>query len=321
MPVRSNYKLKKLDVINPFFKNFGKKIIAVIISILLWIVANLEFDIEKNFYVPVKYTNLSEGLLVTNNPPKEVSFRVKGPRSELSTLTSSNSLITIDLSGFNTGVSNIQVQTDIMNLPREIDVISVSPSQISLDIDKLITKNVKINPVLDEPDKGYVIATEPKLSPTNVEIKGPEKYIKNYATIDTNPISLKGEKSNFSIEVPIQLPSSLVSIEGSNLVKVTVDLKEENLEKEFNNLNISFKNFNGLDYKTLDKTKAMLIFDGPYSLINDLNSNDIEVYVDAKDLINDNRGNHKLRVRVDYPNPNDLNLNKLSPEIIEIKIN
>ncbi|MGI9533396.1 MAG: CdaR family protein, partial [Thermodesulfobacteriota bacterium] len=161
----------------------------------------------------------------------------------------------------------------------------------------------------------------PKLSPTNVKIKGPEKYIKNYIAIDTNPISLKGEKSKFSIEVPIQLPSSLISIEGSNLVKVTVDLKEENLEKEFNNLNISFKNFNGLDYKTLDKAKAILIFDGPYSLINELNSEDIEVYVDAKDLNSDDSGNHKLRVKVDYPNPNNLNLNKLSPETIEIKIN
>ena len=321
MPAKSNYKLKNMDVLNPFFKNFGKKMIAVIISILLWIVANLEFDIEKSFYVPVKYTNLSENLIVTNNPPQEVSFKVKGPRSELSTLTSSNSLITIDLASFKKGVSNIQVQTDIMNLPREIDVISVSPSEISLDIDKLITKNVKIHPILDSPDKGYVIEEEPKMSPTNVEIRGPEKYIKNYTAIDTSPISLKGEKSNFSIEVPIQLPSSLISIEGSNLVKVTVDLKEENLEKEFNNLNIAFKNFNGLDYKTLDKTKAVLIFDGPYSLINELNSNDIEVYVDAKDLNNDESGNHKLRVKVDYPNPNDLNLNKLSPQTIEIKLN
>ncbi|MGI9534848.1 MAG: CdaR family protein, partial [Thermodesulfobacteriota bacterium] len=162
MPVKSNYKLKNLDVINPFFKNFGKKIIAVIIAILLWIVANLEFDIEKSFYVPVNYSNLSERLIVTNNPPQEVSFKVKGPRSELSTLTSSNSLITIDLAGFSNGVSNIQVQTDIMNLPREIDVISVSPSEISLDIDKLITKDVKIHPILDPPDKGYVIEDEPK---------------------------------------------------------------------------------------------------------------------------------------------------------------
>jgi len=321
MPIKSNYKLKNLDVINPFFKNFGKKVIAVIISILLWIVANLEFDIEKSFYVPVKYTNLSESLIVTNNPPQKVSFKVKGPRSELSTLTNSNSLITIDLAGFNKGMSNIQVHSDIMNLPREIDVISVSPSEISLDIDNLITKNVRVHPILDPPDKGYVIDSESKLSPKNVVIKGPEKYIRNYSAIDTSPISLKGEKSSFSIEVPIQLPSSLISIEGSNLVKVTVDLKEENLEKEFNNLNISFKNFNGLDYKSLDKAKAMLIFDGPYTLINDLNSDDIDVYVDAKDLSNENSGNHKLRVRVDYPNPNNLNLNKLTPETIEIKIN
>ena len=49
--------------------------------------------------------------------------------------------------------------------------------------------------------------------------------------------------------------------------------------------------------------------------------NAIEVYVDAKDLENGGSGNHKLRVKVEYPNPDNLNLNKLSPETIEIKLN
>ena len=65
----------------------------------------------------------------------------------------------------------------------------------------------------------------------------------------------------------------------------------------------------------------MIIFDGPYSLINDLNSNDIDVYVDGKDINKDGTGKQRLRVKVDYPNPDNLNLNKLSPETIEIMIN
>ena len=97
--------------------------------------------------------------------------------------------------------------------------------------------------------------------------------------------------------------------------------KKKNLAKEFNNIDIIFKNFNGLNYTATKDTKVMIIFDGPYSIINNLNSNDIEVYVDARDIGSDNSGNHKLRVKVDYPNPDNLNLNKLSPETIEIKVN
>ena len=321
MAIKSNYKVKKMNSENPFFKNFGKKIIAVVIAILIWIVANLEFDIEKDFNVPVKYTNLNPELIIANNPPQKINFRIRGPRTELSTFTNSNSIINIDLSEFKKGVSNIKVQSDEMNLPREIDILTMSPSEITLDIDSLYTKNVPIIPVMDSLEAGFEIIGEPELSPANVEIKGPRKLLNNIKSIDTSTISLKDEKSQFSIEVPLQLPNNLVTIEGSKLVKVTIDLKEENLEKEFNNLNIVFKNFNDLDFIALDKTKAMIIFDGPYSLINDLSSNDIDVYVDAKDLSNDESGKHKLRVKVDYPNPNNLHLNKLSPEMIEIMIN
>ncbi len=139
-------------------------------------------------------------------------------------------------------------------------------------------------------------------------------------SIETRPISLEGEKSNFSIEVPLQLPNKLVTTKDDEQVKVSFDIQEENLAKEFNNIDIIFKNFNGLNYTATKDTKAMIIFDGPYSIINNLNSNDIEVYVDARDIGSDNSGNHKLRVKVDYPNPDNLNLNKLSPETIEIKV-
>lgn len=321
MPLKSNYGVKQLDVKNPFFNNFGKKTIAVVIAIMLWIVANLEFDIEKTYNIPVKYTNLNPELIITNNPPDEISYKIKGPRTELSTLISSTSVINVDLSQFTTGVSNIRVESDSMNLPKEVDITSVSPAEITIDLDKLISKKVQIEPVFEKLEKGYQIIGDLDYSPKSVEIQGPQEMLSKINSIETRPISLEGEKSNFSIEVPLQLPNKLVTAKSDDQIKVTFDIQEENLAKEFNNIDIIFKNFNGLDYTVTEEAKAMIIFDGPYSIINNLSSNDIDVYVDARDIASNNSGNHKLRVKVDYPNPDNLNLNKLSPETIEIKVN
>ena len=170
-------------------------------------------------------------------------------------------------------------------------------------------------------EKGYEILGEPEFSPKTVEINGPKQMLARISTIETKPINLEDEMSAFSIEVPLQPPSQLVKIADDKQVKVTFNIEEENLAKEFNNIDIIFKNFNGMDYTAVDQAKAMIVFDGPYSIINKLSSNDIEVYVDAKDLRSENTGSHKLRVKVDYPNPDNLNLNKLSPETIEIKVN
>ena len=321
MPLKSNYGVKQLNTPNPFFNNFGKKTIAVVIAIMLWIVANLEFDIEKTFNIPVKYTNLNPDLIITNNPPDEISYKIKGPRTELSTLISSTSVINVDLSQFTTGVSNIRVESDSMNLPKEVDITSVSPAEITIDLDKRISKKVNVEPVFEKLEKGFQIVGDLEYSPKTVKIEGPQQMLSNINSIETRPISLEGEKSEFSIEVPLQLPNKLITVAEDEQVKVSFNIQEENLAKEFNNVDIIFKNFNGLDYTASDNAKAMIIFDGPYSIINNLSSNDIEVYVDARDITEGNSGNHKLRVKVDYPDPDNLNLNKLSPETIEIKVN
>ena len=236
-------------------------------------------------------------------------------------MISSTSVINVDLSQFTTGVSNIRVESDSMNLPKEVDITSVSPAEITIDLDKLVAKKVNIEPVFEKLEKGFQIVGDLEYSPKTVEIIGPQQMLTKINTIETRPISLEGEKSEFSIEVPLQLPNKLVTVAEDEQVKVSFDIQEENLAKEFNNIDIIFKNFNGLDYTAAQDAKAMIIFDGPYSIINNLSSNDIEVYVDAKDISSDNSGNHKLRVQVDYPDPDNLNLNKLSPETIEIKLN
>lgn len=312
---------KKSDIVIPFIKNYGKMIIATVIATVLWVATNLEFDIEKTFSVPVRYTNLPLNLIITNNPPDKVNLTVKGPRYEIFSFDNLISPMSYDLSSFSKGMSSVQIRTEDISLPRRIKAISTSPSEISIEIDSLTTKTVKINPVLGKLNEGYIIEGVPKISPTRVKIKGPRKLIKQYETIDTRLISLEGEKSNFSIEVPLEPPSDLFSIESAKLVKINVNIKEENLKKEFNNLNVSFKNFETINYKASGQTIITLAFDGPYSHVNKLNSDDISVYVDANDLKNAEIGKHELPIRVDYPNSDSLNLSSVSPKIVEISIN
>ncbi len=133
---------------------------------------------------------------------------------------------------------------------------------------------------------------------------------------------MKGEKSKFTIEVPLRSPYSIVNITGDNTVKVTIDIKEKTLEKEFNDLNISYINFEDFDYETSSKIETELTFEGPFSIINSLSSNDIELYVDGSS-INKSRQSKRytLKVGVNYPHKDVLKLTKQSPKTIEIRLN
>ncbi len=306
----------------PFHKDIGKKILALIIAISLWLVANLQHDVEKNVTVNINYTNLPQGLIIVNNPPKSLNIRVRGPRSQLSTISARDMLFTIDLTNVTTGTSLFEIRTDQIIPPRDVLVTGISPSEITLDIDKVKQKNVAINPSIGPPDTGYDVIGEPAVMPARVTISGPESLLVKINSVSTDPVSLSGEKSKFSIEVPVRSPYPLVDIVGDDTVRVTVDIEETILEKEFNNLDISLINFDDITYETDDNLVADLAFEGPFSIINKLNSKDIELYVDGSDIKGTGESKtHNLKVSVDYPHKDVLKLTRQSPKTIAVKVN
>lgn len=305
-----------------FQKDTGKKILALVIAVALWLVANLQHDVAKNVSIDINYTNLPQGLIIANNPPKKLNLRVRGPRSQLSSISPDDMLFTIDLSNVTTGTSLFEIRTDQIIPPRDVEVTGISPSEINLEIEKVKQKEVVVNPETGPPDTGFEIVGEPTVTPTKVTIRGPETLLEKIKSISTDPVSLKGEKSKFTIEVPLRTPYSLVDIIGNNTVRVTVDIKEKILEKEFNNLDINFVNFDDLKYETDENIVTELAFEGPFSIINDLSSKDIELYVDGIDIKETGIGKtHNLKISVNYPHKNVLKLTKQSPKTIAVKLN
>lgn len=305
----------------PFFSDMGKKLLAVVIAIALWLVANLQHDVDKNVNIDINYSNLPPGLIIANNPPEKLTVRMRGPRSQLSSATSETMLFTIDLANLGEGMSRFDVTPDQIIPPRDVQVTGVSPAEIDIDIEKLTDKNVAVVPSIGPLEEGFQIIGEPEVTPKEVMVRGPENLIARINSITTDPVQLKGEKAKFTIEVPLRSPYSLVKVVGNNTVRVTVDIVERTLEKEFNNLAINFVNFDEFDFETDGNIVTEISFEGPFSVINNLSSDDIELFVDGSDITVNNGKTHKLKVSVDYPHKELLKLKRQSPETIEIKLN
>lgn len=306
----------------PFLNNIGKKVLALVIAISLWLVANLQHDVEKNITIDINYANLPPGLIVVNNPPEKLNLRVRGPRSQLSSITSQNMLFTIDLSNISSGMSKFEIGTDQITPPRDVQVTGISPAEIKIEADKLSKKRVKVEPSIGAPEMGYEIIGKPELSASTASIEGPKNLLTKINSITTDPVSVKGEKSKFTIEVPLRSPYSTVKIVGDNTVKVTINIQEKTLEKEFNDLNISFINFEDYKYETNGNISTELAFEGPFSIINNLSSEDIELFVDGSNINKSNQTKkYTLKVGVNYPYKDILKLKKQSPKTIDIRLN
>ncbi|HEY7535122.1 MAG TPA: CdaR family protein [Thermodesulfobacteriota bacterium] len=304
---------------NLFFKNLGKKILAVVFALALWFSANMEQDVEKNTSIDMQYMNVPADLAIINEPPQTLNLRVRGSRTRLSSLSPRDIVFTLDLANVSPGVSKFEITTDQISPPKGIQIIGVSPAEVKIDIDKVIEKDVAVKPVIGLPDTGFEVVGEPKVVPSEIKIRGPKKIVSQIGNISTDLVSTTGVKSSFTIEVPLRSYPK-VDILGGGFAKVTVNIKERIVTKEFKGLNINIINSNEVKFEA-NAHKAELVFEGPYSIIKDLSSNDINVFIDADKIkIGSKQKIQRLKVKVDYPHKESITLTKQVPEEIEIRL-
>jgi YbbR-like protein len=298
--------------------NRGKKIIAVAFAVALWFSANIEQDIERGVSVEINYANLPAGLAIMNDLPQILNLRVRGPRTQLSSLSSRDMTFNLDLSHASPGVSRFEIPTDQIKPPSGVQVIGISPAEIRIDFDRIIEKEVSVKPAVSIPDSSYEIIGEPKVVPIKLRIRGPKRVVSQIESVFTDLVSTAGVKSSFTIEVPIKAPPRVEIVEG-RFARVTVNLQERIVVKEFKDMNISLLNSDGVQFEPQEPLKAELVFEGPYRIIKNLNSDDIEVSADASKL-KKNLGQRvqKLKVSVSYPYKENLILKKKVPDEIRV---
>ena len=142
-----------------FFQNLGKKTFALTVALTFWIIANLEFDVERDIRMPLNLTNLPASLIIVNKQPESVDLSLRGPRSRLSSFAYSNKTLSVDLSRTRQGSSKIDMKRSAADIvPRGVDIIAARPLKLSLNVDRLVTRKFPVTPVPGEPDSGYEIS-------------------------------------------------------------------------------------------------------------------------------------------------------------------
>ena len=302
----------------PFFQGLAKKTIALALAVLLWAFTNFELDVERDVRIPLHLSGLPEDLIIVNNAPEDVDLSLRGARNLLSSFAFSNKSIPVDLQKTERGVLKIDLKRAASEIvPRGIDIVAARPSKLSLNIDSLVTKRFRVKPVLGEPDSGYEISKKIKVVPQSVKIRGPASQLAKLETIQTAKIKLEGEEAEFTAPVQLQIPSQYMEVLEGDHVNVTVHIKEIILTKEFRDVDIVPRNFGELEYSTAG-LKATLIFNGPYKTINNLTSNEVNVYIDGSEMGGSTQRN--LRVKVDYPDSNLLKLTSVTPRRIRVRV-
>lgn len=243
--------------------NWKLKLLSVIGAIVLWsFVISIEnptvsLDIRD---IPVTFENENKlndrGLVLLNDDRPKVNITVRGPRSKMINMTAQHVKVSADLSDYNEGLNPLNLKVD---LPREIELVS-EPSEISVDIQKVITKKFHIEVELSgNIQDGYILEST-KATPEEISIKGPRSLVESIhkvrAVLDAQTLT-KDMVSNVNLETLTKEDKVVdnvilgqnfanigVTVSKSKEVKLTA-LTENNLDKDLKLVSIELepKNF------------------------------------------------------------------------------
>ncbi|MDI6600466.1 MAG: CdaR family protein [Thermoanaerobacteraceae bacterium] len=191
------------------------KLFCVLVAFILWlyVIGEENPQITYNFNnIPVQLSNedllVRSDLILEDLKQDEVNIKVKGRRNDILKLNSSKIKAAVDLRGIN-GPGSTTLPVQVTGLPANIELASVTPQMITVNIDRLVSRSFDVELIPDGTLREGFVLQEYNVNPSKVTVKGPEKLMNTVrrAVVDVN---IDKMDKNFSgrFEVKLLDPSN-----------------------------------------------------------------------------------------------------------------
>lgn len=208
-------------------RRFGPHLLAILVAAVIWMFASesrREDVLDRSLTVPVAVLGVPANMVLSGSPDESVKVTVRGPESQVRNLESDTLGATINLSGARPGTLNVPIPTDSINAPRNVEVISIEPATLRVQLELLQRKYVAIRPYLvGSPQPGFVVENiEPR--PDNALIVGPASLVEEVSEIPTERVILTGRTATFRETVGVISDYPLVRVVQPATAEVTVTI-------------------------------------------------------------------------------------------------
>lgn len=211
-------------------RSWGLKLVSLFLAGIVWFVVSAprrERASERAYAAPLAVVGMPRDLVITNQVPDTVNVRLRGRLSDLRSLSSQNLEVTVDLSWAQPGEATITVRPQAINVPPEIEVVSIEPNRMRFHIEQLRQKVVPVRPFLvGETPTGFR-AGDPTLTPDQVLVSGPASQVRKVEEVATERIIMTGRTATFTQSIAVVSDSPFVRIVEPLTVQVTVPVLAE----------------------------------------------------------------------------------------------
>lgn len=207
-----------IELKNWFLKNIDIKLLSLFFAIILWLyIAGGENPIVENFIdISLTQINLSEGLVIKEFPAN-VSVGIRGPKNIINNLSSNQINGIVNFSEISKeGIYKLKVEVEP---PKKTQITRVIPSEIKVEVEKILTKEVEVEySLIGVPEKGYSLTDEPQFNPSMVKIIGAQSVLDNIKQIIC-AIDISGIKEDLSRKLKVKA----VDVNGNEVKEVKIE--------------------------------------------------------------------------------------------------
>jgi YbbR domain-containing protein len=293
------------------FHNFAWKLLSLFVAFGIWFVVMSSNSIELPKEVALDL-DLPSGLVVANDVPDRVNFRLSGSKFFLRTVANSLDTIKIDLTKAKAGPSYYKIEKEAIHLPIGVKILSISPSTINLVLEPVEHRSVPVEVVeKNEVPNGYRLVRLAAM-PKNVRIKGPRNAVEKISAVRSEPVDLADIPASLKWEVGVKAPAPNIVFDEEIEPKVSVEV--EPTGSNFRVAGVPLK-VNTKRSFTAKPEKVALYVNCPPNLIKTLTPERVKAYVDVADT---RAGVYVREVKAELPP--GVKLVRVVPDRVQIQL-
>lgn len=213
-------------------KNLGLKLVSLLLACILWWYVSgprREQVRERAMTASLVFAGMPSNLVITTPDIRSsVSVRVRGRRSDLRLLASQSLEASADLrSVTKPGEVEITIRPQHINVPENIEVVSIDPPKVRFRVEQLRQRAVPIRPYLEgTASVGYLVG-QATADPPLALCSGPASQITKLAEVTTERIIMTGRTGTFVQSVAVISDTPLVRVISPLTTQVTVPVLAE----------------------------------------------------------------------------------------------
>jgi len=207
--------------------------LAIVISMALWGVAHGGSKTLKEYDLPVVFDKLPDNLVITDQSTNKINVRVQGSRAAFRNAKFGEMEYVENIAGGKPGRARYEVNEQRLDKPRGLQIVGLSPSEISVRFERRGRKNVKIRTEVEgELPEGYTLG-EITVEPQRVWLTGARSKVIRITEVPTETIDLSSLQESEEREVGLVVGTEHVWVEDGTSVKLKIEVQApEPLEGE-----------------------------------------------------------------------------------------